>query len=77
MGVGVRGLNLRFKFGLCLNLNLLRGSGSGILPNLIPEPQVQNQVRTGFGRFGNWTMASLRLDEGERQEQHDYVSYYR
>ena len=35
------------------------GLGSGILPNLIPEPQVRNQVRTGFRRFRNWTAASL------------------
>ena len=27
-----------------MNLNLLRGLGSGILLNLIPEPQVENQV---------------------------------
>ena len=57
--IGVQGSNLRFEFGHYLNLNLLRGSGSGILPNLIPEPQVRNQVWTGFGRFGNWTVASL------------------
>ena len=57
--VGVRGSNLRFEFSHYLNLNLLRGLGSGILPNLISKPQVQNQVRTGFGRFGNWTAASL------------------
>ena len=25
------------------------------------EPQVQNQVQTGFRRFGNWTMARLRM----------------
>ena len=42
---GVRGSNLRFGFGLYLNLNLLRGSGSGILLNLIPEPRFQ----IGFG----------------------------
>ena len=42
-----------------MNLNLLRGSGSGILLNLIPKPQVRNQVWTGFGRFGNQTAASL------------------
>ena len=60
-GVRVQGLNLRFEFGLYLNLNLLRGLGSGILLNLIPEPQVQNQVWTGFGRFRNWTVASLEL----------------
>ena len=52
-------MNLRFEFGCYLNLNLLRGSGSGILPNLIPEPQVRNQVQTGFGRFRNQTAASL------------------
>ena len=44
-GDQVLGLNLRFEFYQCLNLNLLRGSGSGILLNLIPEPQVQNQVQ--------------------------------
>ena len=31
---------LRFKFSLYQNPNLLRGLGSGILLNLIPEPQV-------------------------------------
>ena len=36
-----------------------RGSGLSILLNLIPKPQVPNQVWTGFGRFGNWTTASL------------------
>ena len=36
----VVGWGSRFEFGRYLNLNLLRGSGSGILPNLIPEPQV-------------------------------------
>ena len=51
---------LRFEFGQYLNSNLLRGSGSGILLNLIPEPQVQNQVRARFERFGNQTMASLQ-----------------
>ena len=53
------GSNPRFKFALYPNLNLPRGSGLGILLNLIPEPQVQNWVQTGFGRFGNWTVASL------------------
>ena len=53
------GLNLRFEFALYPNPNLPRGSGSGILLNLIPEPQVRNQVRTGFRRFGNQTAASL------------------
>ena len=57
-GVGVWGLNLRFKFGLYLNLNLLRGLGSHTLPNLIPKSQVQNQVWIGFGRFRNRTTAS-------------------
>ena len=52
-------LGLGFEFSLYLNLNLLRGLGSGILLNLIPKPQVQNQVRTGFGRFRNWTVTSL------------------
>ena len=50
---------VRFEFGLCSNLNPLRGSGSYIPLNLIPEPQVQNQVQTRFGRFGNQTAASL------------------
>ena len=50
---------VRFEFSLCSNLNPLRGSGSYIPPNLIPKPQVQNQVRTRFGRFGNRTTASL------------------
>ena len=57
------GLEGRFEFGLYSNPNLPRGSGSGILPNLIPEPQVQNRVWTGFGRFRNWTAASLVLSE--------------
>ena len=57
--IGVLGLNLRFEFDLYLNLNLLRGLGSGILLNLIPKPQVPNWVWTRFGRFRNWTMASL------------------
>jgi hypothetical protein len=56
---GTMGSNLRFEFALYPNPNLPRGSGSGILLNLIPEPQVRNQVRTGFGRFGNRTAASL------------------
>ena len=38
------GLEGRFEFGLYSNLNLPRGSGSGILPNLIPEPLVRNWV---------------------------------
>ena len=45
----------RFEFGLCSNPNLPRGLGLGILPNLIPEPQIRNW----FGRFGNRTTASL------------------
>ena len=52
-------MNLRFEFSQYLNLNLLGGSGSGILLNLIPEPQVWNQVQTRFRRFRNQTMASL------------------
>ena len=59
------GLEGRFEFGLYSNLNLPRGSGSGILLNLIPEPQVQNRVQTGFGRFGNWTTASLDLNSSK------------
>ena len=31
-------------FGRYSNLNLPRGSGLGILPNLIPKPQVRNWV---------------------------------
>ena len=58
---GVWGSNLRFEFALYLNLNLLRGSGSGILLNLIPEPQVQNWVWTRFRRFRNQTVASLTI----------------
>ena len=58
------GSNLRFELALYPNLNLPRGSGSGILLNLIPEPQVQNQVQTRFGRFGNRTVASLKLCGG-------------
>ena len=55
------GLEGRFEFSLYSNPNLPRGSGLGILPNLIPEPQVRNQVRTGFRRFRNQTMASLSV----------------
>ena len=36
---------LGFEFALYLNPNPPRGSGSGILLNLIPEPQVQNWVQ--------------------------------
>ena len=50
---------IRFEFCQYLNLNLPRGSGSHILSNLNPEPRVQIQVRTRFGRFVNQTMASL------------------
>ena len=39
------GSNLRFEFAFYLNL--------------IPKPQVWNQVQTGFGRFRNQTVASL------------------
>ena len=59
IGQGDHMAGLRFKFGQYLNLNLLRGLGSGILLNLIPEPQVQNQVQTGFRRFRNQTVAIL------------------
>ena len=57
------GLEGRFEFGLYLNPNLPRGLGLGILPNLIPEPQVRNWVQTGFGRFRNQTAASLCLGD--------------
>ena len=55
----VWGSSLRFKFCQYLNLNLPRGLGSHILSNLNPEPRVQIQVWTRFGRFRNQTAASL------------------
>ena len=56
---GVRGSNLRFEFGLYLNLNLLRGLGSGILLNLIPEPRFQ--IRFGLGLEGLGTRPLMSL----------------
>ena len=66
----VWGSNLTFKFCQYLNLNLPRSSGSHILSNLIPEPQVPNQVWTRF--------EGSELDHGQsnpNQAAHEVINY--